>query len=452
MTRITQRLSPDSPTRSGYPMSRSFIAASAFLLAIAATGAAPVGAQSPDAPAAPPAVTQVRAVRVTDETTPPSRIEISVAGGRLSIRVDGRELSADEITIRGDGVSTSDADHLRIIQLLREGKLAFGVARSGDEKFNVVVDLPTDMFPRSVQRLGADWRATGARPGDPEHLGAYAPTAPDGSERDIVIARRMLAEAGAGQARAALERATAFAGADAFMLAAPPRVMIGLTMDEPSAPLRSHLRLPEGRSTLVTAVVPSLPAAAAGIEVFDVIVAVHGTDAASPADIRRVLAETEPGESLPLRIIRGCEVQDVVVTVEAFDRERMAAAAGRMESGVQVTPDFFHALSPDAPGEIPLLWSLTRERLADAGVDQKALEAAQARMRALAEQLEKQSLIQEERFRAMQKQLEAELERRSGDLEKLGRQLREMLQRQRQAEEDERSEAGRRREVPPSGS
>lgn len=427
-------------------MSRSSIAASALMLAISATGAAPVGAQSPAAPAA---VTRARAPRVADETKPPSRVEISVADGKVRISVDGRELSADEITIRGGGASTDDADHLRIIELLREGRLAFGVARSGDEQFNVVVDLPADMIPRSVQRLGAEWRAMGAQPGGRESRGADALTAPDGPERDIVIARRMLAEAGAGPARAALERAAAFAGADALTLAAPPKVMIGLTMDEPSAPLRSHLGLLEGRSTLVTAVVPSLPAAAAGIEVFDVIVAVDGKDAASPADIRRVLAGTEPGGSLPLRIIRGCEAQDVVVTVEAFDRERMAAAAGRIESGVPVAPDLFHAWAPDAPRDVPLLWSLTRERLADAGLDQQTLEAAQARMRALAEQLEKQSLIQEERFRAMQKQLEAELERRSGDLEKLGRQLREMLQRQRQAEE-ERSEAERRREAPPS--
>jgi Lon-like protease len=77
----------------------------------------------------------------------------------------------------------------------------------------------------------------------------------------------------------------------------------------------------EPQGALVAGVDPEAPAAG---KIFptDVIVAVDGTPVETPDDLRRLIGEREPGESVRLRIQRGDETETVTVgTVESPEEE-----------------------------------------------------------------------------------------------------------------------------------
>jgi hypothetical protein len=104
-----------------------------------------------------------------------------------------------------------------------------------------------------------------------------------------------------------------------------PRSMIGAGLGTIDEALAHHLALDPARVTLVTNVIDGLPASSAGIERFDVIVGVNGSDNASPKKLRGLMANAEPGTKLALKVRRGAETRDVELAVEAFDMEKLSA-------------------------------------------------------------------------------------------------------------------------------
>ena len=108
--------------------------------------------------------------------------------------------------------------------------------------------------------------------------------------------------------------------------AAPaPRAMIGAGLGTIDEALAHHLALDVQRVTLVTNVVAGLPAANAGVQRFDVIVGINGSNSASPKTLRGLLANAEPGTKFALKVRRGSDTKDVEVEAVAFDAEKLYA-------------------------------------------------------------------------------------------------------------------------------
>lgn len=116
---------------------------------------------------------------------------------------------------------------------------------------------------------------------------------------------------------------------EAVVALEPLPVMLGVSMIEPDATLRGHLGLEPGTATLVSAVYDELPAAAAGIEPYDVIVSVDGQTPASPDDVRRVLRDKKPGDDLKVGVIHRGQKRDVTLRLEKYDAERFKAVKVR---------------------------------------------------------------------------------------------------------------------------
>ena len=83
-----------------------------------------------------------------------------------------------------------------------------------------------------------------------------------------------------------------------------PTVMLGIQMGEPGEALRRHLRLEPATTTMISGLYEGLPADAAGLEQFDIIVAVNGKEPSDPQSIRKILADKEPDDSVTFTIIR----------------------------------------------------------------------------------------------------------------------------------------------------
>jgi hypothetical protein len=125
-------------------------------------------------------------------------------------------------------------------------------------------------------------------------------------------------------------------GMDGGVMAAPPKSMIGVGLGTPDAALAHHLRIDPSKAAMVTSVAEGLPAQAAGIERFDLIVAVNGDGDASSERLRRVLRDAEPGSKIKLEIRRGGEVRQVEVTSVEFDGAKLEIEV----EGVPLGDDF----------------------------------------------------------------------------------------------------------------
>lgn len=141
-------------------------------------------------------------------------------------------------------------------------------------------------------------------------------------------------------------------GPQASMLATEPNetpsVMMGVQMGVPDSTLCGHLGIERDRSTLVTAVHETLPAAAAGLEPYDIIVSIDGKDGASPVMIREALMGKKPGDTLSLGVIHKGVRKDVSIKLDAYDRQKLTSVkVDRIASdGHDV---FAVATAPNAP-------------------------------------------------------------------------------------------------------
>ncbi len=102
-----------------------------------------------------------------------------------------------------------------------------------------------------------------------------------------------------------------------------PDVMIGVHLGDPGKALRSHLRLEPGEGTMITGLYKGLPADKAGLEQYDIIIAVNGEDVDNPASIMEALSGLAAGDEVTLDVIQRGRRKQFDVTVEAFDATRM---------------------------------------------------------------------------------------------------------------------------------
>ncbi len=94
------------------------------------------------------------------------------------------------------------------------------------------------------------------------------------------------------------------------------RQRIGVYTSGVSESLASQLGIRRHRATLITRVLHDRPADEAGMQEFDVVVAINGRDSASPEQFRRSIIDTPSGEALDFVVLRQGEEVNVTVFPE----------------------------------------------------------------------------------------------------------------------------------------
>ena len=131
------------------------------------------------------------------------------------------------------------------------------------------------------------------------------------------------------------------------VMADVPKSMIGIGLGEIDPALAHHLALDPAKATLITNVIEELPAHLAGIERFDVIVSIDGSESAPRAEVAAKLGRAAPGTKFTLKVRRGAETAEVEVTTAAFDSSRIEGdLAERRASEERAMMDLFF-VGPD---------------------------------------------------------------------------------------------------------
>ncbi len=169
----------------------------------------------------------------------------------------------------------------------------------------------------------------------------------------------------------------AHAEADAIEHEHPP-VMLGIHMNDTDEALQRHLRLEPDETSIITAIFEGLPAHQAGIEQFDIIVAIDGNRPAGPSQVREALADKSDGDAVVFTVIHEGKTVERTVTLEAWDSERMKAATVIGAVGITTPEGEIHW-----PG-LHELWDPSGEKwltlLKDAGQSQQFRELLQERL------------------------------------------------------------------------
>ncbi len=154
-----------------------------------------------------------------------------------------------------------------------------------------------------------------------------------------------------------------------------PPVMIGISMGEPGEALRAHLGLKDTDALLVEQVFDGTPADDAGIQRWDVVVSINGSEGASSATLHEALMTSEPGDDMKLWVMRGCEKHKVKVELAPYDAHRLSLADKQEVKIRQAWPSGTAAPTPPKP----FVWhdhsDMVKKQLSER-LDGRELEAA----------------------------------------------------------------------------
>ncbi len=115
---------------------------------------------------------------------------------------------------------------------------------------------------------------------------------------------------------------------DGTVIPSPPKVMLGINLGEPSKVLRKHLNLKDGiRAILVESVIKGLPAALSGLEDFDVIVSIDGSDQADGDILRKILTEKDAGDIMKLIVLRSGEKLKIKVKLAEYNAKELGTSS-----------------------------------------------------------------------------------------------------------------------------
>jgi hypothetical protein len=107
-------------------------------------------------------------------------------------------------------------------------------------------------------------------------------------------------------------------GADAlnrFSASAARRAHLGVNMGRVDESLAAHLDVQPDQVTMVLGVGEGQPAEKAGIQKFDIIIAVDGETPATEEKVRQAIASKKPGDELTLKLLRRSGEKTVKVTL-----------------------------------------------------------------------------------------------------------------------------------------
>ncbi|MFM7261000.1 MAG: PDZ domain-containing protein [bacterium] len=102
-----------------------------------------------------------------------------------------------------------------------------------------------------------------------------------------------------------------------------PPVMLGVRMRELDPVLATHLGLNPRKCSVLEDVAEELGGHAGGLRDHDIIIAVDGSDDASPSHVRRVLRSKKPGDTIEFQVLRAGTKSDVKITLEGFDHVKL---------------------------------------------------------------------------------------------------------------------------------
>ncbi len=120
---------------------------------------------------------------------------------------------------------------------------------------------------------------------------------------------------------------------------ADPKIMVGVRFEPVKDALASQLKLETGKSILVTAVLPGLPADGAGVQLWDILLSCNEVSPLTDTAFEGVLAGSNPGDTLNLKVLRGGEKIDLSIKVERYDPVRFSRASMRMAPGAAVVTE-----------------------------------------------------------------------------------------------------------------
>ena len=104
------------------------------------------------------------------------------------------------------------------------------------------------------------------------------------------------------------------------------RGMLGIYMDEIDADISATLDLDSRKGVLVARVIEDSPAEEAGLQTYDVIVAVDDVPTDAPAALRSHIAHQQPGTEVELTVLRDGRKRKVTARLTARDEKLFAAA------------------------------------------------------------------------------------------------------------------------------
>lgn len=196
----------------------------------------------------------------------------------------------------------------------------------------------------------------------------------------------------------------AFPGADPFAPFAPMdpwlttaegnQKVIGVTIGVVDAPLAKQLGIDAGKALLIASVLDGLPAQQAGIEAYDVLIAVDGNPITGSDSLRTALAKKDVGDSISLTIRRGCETKQIEVGVEESKKQSFGSSAFELARRTQAEMSEKERIEFDVAQRAQ---ALAKDQLAKYQSDlaAQASELAAARDR-LSKQLDEAGLAQAE--------------------------------------------------------
>lgn len=113
--------------------------------------------------------------------------------------------------------------------------------------------------------------------------------------------------------------------------AGSPKVMLGINLTEPSDAVRKQLKLGDVEAIFVEKVIDGLPAKKAGLESYDVIVSIDGSEYANGELLSNVLRKKEPGDPLKLVVLRGGEKLKLKAKLVPYNAQKLGTAVISIE-------------------------------------------------------------------------------------------------------------------------
>lgn len=99
--------------------------------------------------------------------------------------------------------------------------------------------------------------------------------------------------------------------------------MFGAKIESCPPSLARHLGLDSTKCSILAEVMPGLPAAKAGLEAHDIIIAVQGLGDAGEHALRQAIRSAKPGETVVVTVRRGSETRQATVTLEPWHPDHM---------------------------------------------------------------------------------------------------------------------------------
>lgn len=113
--------------------------------------------------------------------------------------------------------------------------------------------------------------------------------------------------------------------------------MFGAKIESCPPLVAKHMGLDPTKCSILAEVMPNLPAAKAGLEPHDIIVAVDGLSDAGEQSLRQAIRNAKPGDTVRVTVRRGSETSQASVTLAPWHPDHMIRP---------LRPEHFQALPP----------------------------------------------------------------------------------------------------------